>query len=262
MSSKTVDKALDVLEMFSKERPSWRLRELARELDMSHSIVYRILTSFQERGYVHKCPQTDKYELGIKLLELSSVVEEGLLLTDVLKPVMERLAEEVGESIVFTILDNEEGVYVSIVESNKKVRFAESVGKRLPLYVGASHKTILAHLPKEIQRKIVTNGRATRQFPSLFTQGSLLKRLEDIQQQGWAYSAGETFDDVAAISVPIFDYRKTILGSLSVAGPRYRFSEEQATEKLPALKRHQKEVHGFLSKTSLPVRRGWVETMM
>ncbi|MCA1023719.1 IclR family transcriptional regulator [Halobacillus litoralis] len=257
MSSKTVDKALQVLDMFTLEHPKWGLRELSRALDMSHTIVHRMLTTLEERGYVYRSMDTQKYELGIKFLELSNIVEQHFQISEIIHPIMHKIASETGESVVMTLLDNEEGVFSKIVESSRLVRFAGSVGRRSPLYVGASHKVILCHLPKEVQRRIVHEGAV--QHPGLIpSETDMLKKLEDIERKRWAYSSGETISDVAAVSIPLFDYGHMVLGSLSIAGPSYRLTEDVAEQILPDLIRHRGELDSVLSKVCFPTRRNYL----
>ncbi|WP_416145237.1 IclR family transcriptional regulator [Planococcus koreensis] len=256
MSSKTVDKALSILDAFTVETPTWGLRELARNLDMNHTIVHRILATFEEKGYLYINPETKKYELGIKFIELNNVVEEHLNISTMIQPIMKEIALETGESVALTILDEMEGVFVKIVESEQKVRFAESVGKRSPLYIGASHKVILAYLPEEIQHKIIDDG-LNNKVKYIKSKAELLDRLKKIKEEGWCYSEGETFDDVAACSVPLFDGKSQILGSLSIAGPKYRFSREQSEEMLPVLKENVVKLNSILSKLNFPSRRSY-----
>ncbi len=257
MSSKTVNKALSILDEFTYETPSWGLRELARKLGMSHTIVHRILSTFEEKGYVFRNPETHKYELGIKFIELSNVVEENLKISELIEPIMKQIALETGESVVFTVIDNEEGLFVKIVESEQQVRFAESIGKRSPLYIGASHKVILAYLPIDIQNKIIDLGiqNQTRQISS---KDSFLEMLTTIKNQGWFYTTGETFNDVAAVSIPMFDHKRNILGSLSIAGPNYRLTFDQAQEFLPTLIEKQYEINSILGKVFFPSRRNYL----
>lgn len=49
---KTVDRALQVLLQFDDEHPEWSTGELAQILGLHRSIVYRILTTLERRGFV------------------------------------------------------------------------------------------------------------------------------------------------------------------------------------------------------------------
>jgi DNA-binding IclR family transcriptional regulator len=257
LNSKTVHKALSVLDVFTPDSPSWGLRDIARELNISHTIVHRLLRTFEDKGYIFQHPETQKYELGIKFIELSNVVEEHLKISELIHPIMKRIALETEESVVLTVIDNDEGLFLKIVESEQRVRFAESVGKRGPLYIGASHKMILAHLPSDVQHRIIDAG-IQYQTKYIKSKDSFIKSLREIQTQGSFYTAGETFDDVAAIATPLFDSKNRILGSLSLAGPKYRLSEERAAKVLPILKANQAEINSILSKVFFPSRRDYL----
>ena len=257
MSSKTVSKALSILDVFTPDHPSWGLRDIARELNMSHTIVHRILKTFEEEGYIFQNPETNKYELGIKFIQLSHIVEEHLHISDLIHPILKKLALETGESVVLTVIDNEEGLFVKIVESEQQVRFAESVGKRGPLYIGASHKVILAHLPPDIQHKIIDQGMANN-AKQIKSKEEFLKIIESIKNQGWLYTSGETFADVAAVAVPLFDNKRNILGSISVAGPTFRLTKENAVKMLPIIKNYHKEIDSIFGKIFFPSRRNYL----
>ncbi|MED1605024.1 IclR family transcriptional regulator [Cytobacillus kochii] len=257
MSSKTVSKALAILNAFTIEKPTWGLRELSRYLDMSHTIVHRILITFQENGYIVHDPDTQKYQLGIKFIELSHVVQENLNISNMLEPIMEKIAHKTGESVALTILDNEEGLYVKIVESQQNVRFSETVGRRSPLYIGASHKVIMAYLSDEIQRKIIQVG-IDENSPHIISLESFMDKMKQVRIQGWFYTANETFSDVSAVAIPLFDGKKHILGSLSVAGPSYRLTEEKANEVLQTLREYQKDINLIFGKVFLPSKRNYL----
>lgn len=254
MSSKTVSKALNVLEVFTAEAPSWGLRDISKSVGLSHTVVYRILRSFEEKGYIFQNPETKKYELGIKFIELGNIISENLRIYDLINPILHKAAVESGESVVLTIVDNNEGLFVKIAESEQNIKFAESVGKRSPLYIGASHKVILAYFPEELQHQIIEQG-LEKNAKSIETKESFLETLEEIKVKGWFYTAGETYTDVAAISIPLFDSRNYIIGSVSIAGPVFRLTEEKAINSLPILQECQNEINSIFKKVILPTRR-------
>ena len=90
------------------------------------------------------------------------------------------------------------------------------------------------------------------------TKEGFLDLLEFIKKQGWFYTSSETFEDVAAVSIPLFDNKRNILGALSVAGPSYRLTEDQAKKFLPILKENQDNLNFILSKVFFPSRRNYL----
>lgn len=245
---KTLDNSLRVLTYFTKEKPSWGVRELAKEMDISHTIIFRIFSTFEKHGFLKKNEETNKYELGMRFLDYGFLLQDQLNIPNVIRPSMEELTEYTGESTVLTWLDGLEGVYVEIVESSRNIKFQESLGKRGPLYIGASHKVIMAFLPSHIQNRIFEQGLEKKTNKTMTDKNELIKDLQNIRKKGWGYSYGEYFEEVAALSVPLFNRNNDITASLTIASPRYRMSYDRAVYLLKPLQETQSEVQSLLSK--------------
>jgi DNA-binding IclR family transcriptional regulator len=218
---KTLDNSLTILEYFTKECPAWGLRELAKELEINHTIVYRILTTFVSHGFLTQDPITKKYQLGLKLLEYGSIIRANSGISDIIYPIMKDLSEETGETIFLTWLDKYEGICLEVVESAQRIKFQLSVGSRTPLYLGASNKVMMAFLPRESQELIIAKGMKpkTAVVPS---KEKLLGDLQRIKQEGWAFSTGEYTELTFGLAVPLFDSHGQVIASLTVSGPEYR----------------------------------------
>ncbi|GAH82306.1 unnamed protein product [marine sediment metagenome] len=70
----SIDRALQILELFSLEKPEWGITEISKALNIYKSNVHNVLTTLAEKGFVIKDSKTDKYKLGIKFFELGSIV--------------------------------------------------------------------------------------------------------------------------------------------------------------------------------------------
>ncbi|GAB3790340.1 IclR family transcriptional regulator [Virgibacillus kimchii] len=240
---KTLENALKTLNCFTYKNPTWGVRELGRETGLNHSVVYRILSTFEEFGYLRKSSINDKYELGFKHLEFAGLLQDHLNIPEVMQPKMKELTDQIGESTVLTWLDGDEGVYINIVESAQRVKFHESLGARASLVYGASHKIILAYLAEEDQDRIISFHLGEEEKAQ-----TLKKELGALRTQGWAYSSGEYLDGVTAIAVPLYNRNEDIIGSLSIAGPSFRIPYEKSMEYLVLLRKTQEDVQYSLNK--------------
>ena len=230
-----MDNALEILKNFTYAQPAWGVRELAKKLNMSHSIVYRVLATFEEHGFLRQNEETQKYELGIKFWEYGQIAKSKLNVIDLILPSMETLASETGESIFLTWIDGLEGICLEIAESSQKVKFAVTIGSRTPLYAGASNKVIMAYLPPEKQEVIITQGLQEITTQTIINPDELRRNLEEIRRLGWCFSIGEYSEEVIGLAVPLFTGKGQIVGSLTVAAPEYRFPESKVkgvTERL------------------------------
>ncbi|MGY0692188.1 IclR family transcriptional regulator [Virgibacillus sp. FSP13] len=227
MTLKSLGIALDVLSMFTKQNFKWGLRELAKEMDVNHTVLYRILRTYENKGFLIQDSYTKKYELGPKFFDLLTVVKNKVHLSDLVVPVMKELSVATKESAFLTWKVGDNGVTVEISESLQHIKFAVSIGSKTPLYVGASSKVIMAFLNVNEQMEMMNNGIKKYTDRTLVKKEEIVNSLEEIKQQGWSYTEGEFSEDVFGIGVPIFGKDGGILGSLTIAGPIYRMNDDK-----------------------------------
>ena len=235
MSLKTLSKSLDLLDCFTTDRPTWGVRELAKELDMHHTVVHRILATFESHGVLIQNTETLKYHLGLKVLEYSKVVTEQLNIQQYVRPLLKEIADATDESVYLTMLEGKEGVCVSLLLSSQEVKHIIPIGSRSPLYAGASNKVMMAFLSDELQEEIIQEGLQSVTSQTITEPGHLQEQLQKIRSQGWCVSLGELTEDVIGIAIPIIDLQGKVMASVTVAGPKYRFTDEKIEHNLNAL---------------------------
>lgn len=227
MTLKTLNQALEVLFKFTEEDPVWGLRELSKTMDINHTVVYRILQTFENKKILVKDDKTKKYQLGPGVIPILTTYKSMNKLSDLVIPIMEELSIETGESVFLTWKEGQEGTTVEIVESTHNIRFTVSKGTSTPLYIGASTKSIMAFLTAEEQEEILKKDLKKKTEKTVTSKEILLRDLEKIKKEGWVYTEGEYSDDVFGISTPLFNKDNQVVASLTLAGPIYRIHEEK-----------------------------------
>ena len=101
---KTVDKALDVLEAFTLDKPEWGVTELGHHLGWDKSVVQRVLATLEARGYVARSARTRGYRLGLAVLGLADVVNRTLDVREASREGMAELVGQTGESALLTVV--------------------------------------------------------------------------------------------------------------------------------------------------------------
>jgi DNA-binding IclR family transcriptional regulator len=248
MTLKTLENALDVLSYFTLETPEWGLRDLARTMDMNHTILHRILKTYEKKGYLIQNEGTKSYELGLKFLEFSSVIKQKMKLAEFIVPVMKELADAVNETVFLTIKDGDEGVTVEIAECNQQIKFNVSIGTRTPLYVGASCKTIMAFIPEKEQVEILGKGVRVFTENTMTNKELILLDLKHIREKGWSFTKGEFSETVFGLGTPLFNESGKVIGSLAIAGPTYRMPEENFEGTLQVLQEKTASIQNYFNK--------------
>lgn len=242
---KTLSLSLEVLKVFTADKPSWGGRELATSLGENHTKIYRILETLEKHKFLTKNKETKKYSLGFAVWELGNTFTNNFNIKDAIHPILEELSKRTNESVFFTILDGEEGVTFDAVDGDATIRFSVSIGSRTPLYAGASYRSILAYKPEEFIESYLSKKLIKFTPKTLVEPDAIRKDLNSIKEKGLAVSEGEYTEHAVAIAVPIF-LKDTIIGSLTVSGPKYRIEEAQIQSFEADLKEVKKELEQVL----------------
>lgn len=227
---RAVERALDVLLCFAAGG-EWGLTEIAGRVGLHKSTVHRLLATLEDKGFVIRDEATDKYRLGLSVLELSAHLSREDDPSVVLLPEMERLRDRLGETISIYIRDRTERVRIQAVQSTQAIRRVAAVGARMPLSVGASSKVLLA-FADTVERNAVMSDPA---WPQSVDRDAFISQLDEIVAAGYATSFEEREPGAAAVSAPIFNRSGKLVAALSVSGPSNRLTPDRMHEFAPAI---------------------------
>src|SRR5690242_21706586 len=99
----SVDRAVSVLE-FLAQRGEAGVSEVAAEIDVHKSTAFRLLGALEARGLVEQAGERGKYRLGFGIVRLAGAVTGRIDITQQGRPVCERLAEEIGETVNIAVM--------------------------------------------------------------------------------------------------------------------------------------------------------------
>ncbi|NDI35130.1 IclR family transcriptional regulator [Chengkuizengella sediminis] len=220
---RAVERALDILLCFTDEI-DLGLTEIAEKTGLHKSTVFRLLASLEVKGFVIRDSVTEKYRLGFRIWELSANLSQSDDPATILLPEMERLRDILGETISLYIRDGNERIRIQAVQSKHSIRRVAPIGARLPLYVGASSKILIAFADTDIQENMIN------EWTELIDISAYKDQMAEIRKVGYATSIEERESGVAAVSIPIFNRSHHLVAALSVSGPVNRLTLENMKE--------------------------------
>ncbi|MBX5436808.1 MAG: IclR family transcriptional regulator [Alicyclobacillaceae bacterium] len=239
---RAVDRALDILLCFARAEGGLTLSEIAREVQLHKSTVHRLLVSLQQKGFVRKQPDSDKYWIGWSVLELLSNMYRSDQLAAAVLPEMTRLRDLTGETVSLYVRSGIERIRIQSVESHEPVRNVAGIGKTYPLYVGASGKVLLAFSGEELLQQVLDDPSTPR-----LDVPELRRQLAAIREQGYAISIQERDAGAAALAVPILIRSADVVAALSVSGPATRFTPEKMMQFVDTVKQSADVITKLLS---------------
>ena len=230
-------KALEIIKLIVRENKPLGVTEIACQLALSKSTTFGILKSLEEEGFVVKLEPTKKYMAGNELFELSKRVLRATDLTSIARPFLEKLVEQVDETVFLGVREDEIVKVLDVMEPQTGLKISSPVGARFALTAGVIGKIFLAPLGNE---EILTF-LARHKLPQ-YTENSILdpaKFLEEIEKTrllGYAVDLEEYLTGMRAVATLIYSGRLPV-GAIWVVG----FTSSLNDGKLPHIIEHLKQ---------------------
>lgn len=229
----TVDKVTMVIEHLSRTRDGCGVNETSRILDLDPSGVYRIMSALQKSEWVRQDSANKKYLPGVKLLEIGVSMLSNLDLRTAGEQYLTELQQVTGESCFLNLHVGSNRIVIDQRLSHHELLYHVPIGRRAPLWLGASSKVIMAYLPPEEIDAIFSKLTTQKEMIDL---NKLRQELDEIRDRGFAISKGELAQGIRGIAAPVFCNGHQVLGSLSTAGPASRVSAAIARKHTPIVK--------------------------
>jgi len=214
---KTVEKAITILELFTREHPWMGVTEIANQLGLHKGTVHLILNTLRRSGYIVFNADTRKYGLGFKLRDLAERVSYRHDFRDLCLPRMVVLARDSAEDISLSIPIDNNWVIIAVAQGTQFVRQDIRLGRTLPLYCGAGGRCILAFMKAERTERLLEEAPLVAHTEHTIIDKTVLSAsLAEIRRNRYAVGSEEYYRDAAAVSFPLFDRQQSILGSCTI----------------------------------------------
>jgi IclR family transcriptional regulator, pca regulon regulatory protein len=229
-------RGLRVISAFGRERTHMTLSEVARATDLPKPSVRRALYTLTCLGLAASDGRT--FRLTPRIMELASAYLGSNMVSTVVQPACERLAERTEQSCFAAVLDGYDILMIAHSLHGRPDVLAPTIGLRRPAFNTAAGRTILSQLPEKafdtwlehLEPKVMTDFTVT-------DKKALREEISHIRQQGYAVTAQELRRGYHAVAVPLRRYDGATIAAICVAAwvedsPVGTFAEKY----LPALR--------------------------
>ncbi|MGH2811779.1 MAG: IclR family transcriptional regulator [Actinomycetota bacterium] len=232
---KSLNLALDVLESLSGGGGGLGVSTVAHQVRTSKGAVHRILANLEARGYVRQDPETRRYRVGLRMWELGASSVQELGLREVALPHLRTLTDITDENSHLSVYDEGTVVYLEKISSRRAVTPYTRVGGRAPAYCVSTGKALLAFQPPEEIDRVCSSVLTAYTAQTITDPDELRSELAEIRRQGYAINRGEWRGEVVGIAAPLLDYTGSVVASISLSAPAYRFTVQDAETYAPKL---------------------------
>lgn len=211
--STTLRKSLRILEALALSDGPRGISELARAIKLNKSAVQRILQTLLDEGYLEKTADTSRYKPTLRIWELGSRVIAQNEVRRLIHPILRYAAKTSELTTYFAWADYPDIIYLDKIEGEKGRANSSDPGQRIPMYLAASGRAILAFLDdrsiKEIISKLPKDAVGSGDAP-----GDLREELKLIRQRLFACSERGATSRISSIAAPVWGTGKLPVGSL------------------------------------------------
>ena len=218
----TLEKGLLVLETLAAEAREFRLAEVAALTGLDKSNACRLLQTLVAKGYVTRDPDTRKYRIGLRTLELSASILSRMELRRSGITYLRDLSDQLGAT---TYIGVPHLGKVLIIEtaypSSVYVDGMPDFGSVLGLESSAMGKVLLSHMPAEEQAGVMPD---TEEFRN------------DIRNVADTGVAVIDRVNVIGVAAPVRNYRGRVVASMGASVSREQWDRLDAEAFKPAVR--------------------------
>jgi IclR family transcriptional regulator, pca regulon regulatory protein len=220
--SQSLERGLLILSSFSENRPVLGISDLGRAVGLNRSTTYRYVATLAKLGYLQQDPDSRKYSLGPRVVDLGFAAINSMEITRVAGPFLQALSDETGYTVSMAVLDGPDIVYVDRRRSGRAGTFAMGlhlhVGSRLPAYCTSMGKVLLAHQEPAALRDLVDRTDLARRGPKTITaREQLMVALNRVRRTGFALNDEELAPGLRSLSAPVRDRSGAVVAAVNVA---------------------------------------------
>ena len=224
----SVDRAAALLKAVANSKQPLTVVELAAQCGLNRSTAWRLLATLDSQGLVERDPATQRYSVGYAIFQIAAAGDHDAFVRRA-HPVLQKLADETGETVNLAVAKRFDLVYVHQVEA-PQIMSPNWLGRSLALHATSTGKAFLAWLPED-ERKALVPRRLERFTDTTITERSRLEEeLASVRRDGYSICVGELEETLYGVSSPILNERRRPIAIVSVWGPQHRVPERRLPE--------------------------------
>lgn len=231
-----LEKGLRIIEAFNDAHPRLTPSTAARRTGITRTAARRYLLTLQHLGYVESDGQF--FWLTPRVLRLGWSYFDSAKIPRAVQPYLQRISVALGGATYYSVLDEDDVVFVARDGSNLVQNVGFVLGARISANLSAAGIAMLScHTSKEVDawlsgRKFVPYSPYTTT-----TEDGVREHINNARLRGYAILEQQLTQSVRGIAVPLRKRDGEIVGAISVSLPMGNETAERAVARaLPLLR--------------------------
>lgn len=227
-----LERTLRIIELLAKQAEGLSLAAIADRLDIPRSATHRLLKELERNGYVRQVRDQGDYVLTTKLTSLGLGYLSASGIVDAAQPLIDGLAEHTGELVRLSVIDGRRLTWVAKAQGARSgLRYDPDMGAIAQLSCSSSGMAWLSTLTDEQALELVAEqgfGQPEEFGPNApATAIAVTKYVQTTRERGFSVTSQTYAPGMAAMAAPVCRRANAAIGTISVAGPHVRLTEEK-----------------------------------
>ena len=241
---KSLDRALEVLVQLG-DMQGGTLSEIAGALNQSPATIYRVLTTFQGRGFADFDEKAQVWSIGPVAFLTGSQFLRRTSLVERARPIMRDLMEATGETANLGIERDGMVLFLGQVETHATIRAFFPPGTASAMHASGIGKALLCRMDDKRQRQVLAASQMEQYTPFTLTDpDAMIADLRAAKARGYALDGEERNIGMRCIAAPVFNVFGEVIAGISVSGPTARITEDR----IDALAAHVMDAAAILTR--------------
>ncbi|MCZ1074783.1 IclR family transcriptional regulator domain-containing protein [Rhodococcus sp. A5(2022)] len=216
-------RGLKVLKLFGRERRPLSVTEVATLAGITRTAARRFVLTLEYMGYLSY--DGTAYTARPAILEIGDAYVLSSGLPEIVRPHLERLAEQTQETASLTVLHHDRIFYVDRVQADRVLTVEIVVGTSLPAYAVATGRVLLAdRTDAELDAYLASVDTHSYTAATTIDTDELREKILAARNEGWSLADEELTEGVRSIAVPVRDAEGYAVAALNVSAQSSRVS--------------------------------------
>jgi DNA-binding IclR family transcriptional regulator len=211
-----LERGLRLLQLFTRQKRTLGAPEISKALGVPRSTVFRLIQTLEQLEFLERAANGD-YQLGPAVLRVGFEYLASIELTELARPILERLRDRTGHAAQLSVRDGREAVVVLKMSAASAFASTVQVGTRFPVHAAAYGRVLLSDMPLAELKKLLPDARLASTSPHTpKTVAGLAKLLEQDRARGYVVSESFYERNISAVVAPVRDQNGGIVAAMGV----------------------------------------------
>ncbi|MGM0903454.1 MAG: IclR family transcriptional regulator [Bacillota bacterium] len=229
---------MSIIDIIAKQGRPLKFSDIQELTQITKSNLYKYMNTFTQLGILYRDKANGSYTLGSKLIEYGMTAVDQENVVDRITPYLQELNEKSSSTVLYSSWTHNGPMIVREVHTNRGFNIGAQMGTFLPI-LSATGKVFAAFMDEQ-----VISGWKEAELAKLPDEKKRMLEEECglVRDKEIAFAREPLVSSVSSVAIPVFNYKRTLLGAVTIVGFSEQIPQTQEAELSQYLLKVSKEI--------------------